>query len=102
MRHARLHSDERPIRLFTLGTDRQALLVASMGEPRDACATLFFFVVVNGPALSVTPQFGTCSPTGSYLQDGGKITITLPRMGGHTVFTFDGVTLQADDQTSTY
>lgn len=86
----------KPIRLFALANDKQALLVASDGDAITRCETLFFFVIINGQQLSATPQFGTCASYGSFQQDDGRVSITMPKLGGHTVFTFDGTRVLAD------
>ena len=85
-----------PVRVFKLSQNREAILFTSTGGRGNSCESLFFFLVPGAQGVKPTPEFGTCAPTGSYAQQGDRITITLPRMGGNSVFVFDGTTLTED------
>jgi hypothetical protein len=85
-----------PLRSFQLSAGRQAILMASSGGRGNSCETLFFFLIADNTGLKPTPEFGTCSAQGSFSQDGDQITLTLPKMGGNTVYTFDGSAVTED------
>lgn len=72
-----------PIKLFTLSSDEQALLVESSGGRGTSCETLFFFLIVKRSGeLKWTPEFGSCVRDGTYVQSGNQIELTIPKIGG--------------------
>jgi Tfp pilus assembly major pilin PilA len=71
-----------PMRVFKLSQGREAILMASSGGRGNSCETLFFFLLADGSGMRTTPEFGTCSPQGSFTQQGDVITLVLPKMGG--------------------
>lgn len=80
-----------PVRSFKLSQGREAILMASSGGRGNSCETLFFFLLADASGLRMTPEFGTCSPQGSFKQTGDVITLVLPKMGGNsTVVLADG------------
>ena len=85
-----------PVRVFKLSAGREAILLASSGGRGNSCETLFFFLLADRQGVKPTPEFGTCAPVGTYAQRGDMITLTIPKMGGHSVFGFDGVTVTED------
>lgn len=85
-----------PLHLFNAPDGREYVLMTSTGGRGNSCESLFFFLVIDGATVTHTPEFGTCAPQGSYRQNGGRITITLPKMGGQAVTTFDGAALVDD------
>lgn len=85
-----------PLHKFQLSSSRQAILMASSGGRGNSCETLFFFLVVERTGIKSTPEFGTCAPQGSFSQRGDRITLTLPRMGGNTLYAFEGTTVTED------
>ncbi|WP_229207752.1 MULTISPECIES: hypothetical protein [unclassified Duganella] len=89
---------QKPVRLFQHSDSKQFVLMTSSGGRGNSCEALFFFLVVQASGVTATPEFGTCAPQGSFAQDGGKITITMPKMGGNTVVVFDGTDVTEDGQ----
>ena len=87
---------QKPVHLFKQSDNKQFVLMTSSGGRGNSCEALFFFLVVEASGVTATPEFGSCAPQGSYAQEGGKITVTLPKMGGHTVVVFDGVSITED------
>ena len=85
-----------PVRVFKLSQRREAILMTSTGGRGNSCESLFFFLVAGPEGVKPTPEFGTCSPTGSFSQDGDRITITLPKMGGNSQYALDGMTVTED------
>lgn len=85
-----------PIHLFKQSDRKQFVLMASSGGRGNSCEALFFFLIIEQSGVTATPEFGSCATQGSYSQEGGKITVTIPKMGGHSVVVFDGVTLRED------
>lgn len=78
-----------PVKLFTISKGEQVLLVASSGGRGTSCETLFFFLILyQSGALQWTPEFGTCVHDGTYVQDQGRIELTIPKMGGFSHFTY--------------
>ncbi|TAK93162.1 MAG: hypothetical protein EPO09_13530 [Aquabacterium sp.] len=74
---------QNPIKLFTLSSNEQALLVESSGGRGTSCETLFFFVLIKRSGqVSWTPEFGSCFHGGTYAQSGDQILLTIPKMGG--------------------
>ncbi|MBI5925880.1 MAG: SHOCT domain-containing protein [Aquabacterium sp.] len=83
-----------PVKLFDLSGHRQALLVASVGG-RGKCDTLYFFVILSKTqGASWTPEFGSCSGGGQYIQTGDRIDLSIPDNGLilHVRFENDQVT----------
>lgn len=78
-----------PIRSFTLSSGEEAILMASSGGRGNSCETLFYFLIANTDRTHATPLFGTCAPEGRFTKEGDKITLTLPKMGGHDTFTLE-------------
>lgn len=87
---------QKPVRVFKLPDQREYILMASSGGRGNSCETLFYFLIADRSGVRATPEFGTCSPQGRYTQDGGKVTLTLPMMGGHSTVVFDGTTVMED------
>ncbi|MYN19521.1 zinc-ribbon domain-containing protein [Rugamonas sp. FT107W] len=87
---------QKPVYMFKQSGNKQLILMASSGGRGTSCEALFFFLIVQQSGVTATPEFGSCATQGSYSQDGGKIAITIPKMGGHTVVNFDGTTLLED------
>ncbi len=87
---------QKPVYVFKQSDNKQLILMASSGGRGNSCETLFFFLIVQQSGVTATPEFGSCAAQGSYSQDGGKIALTIPKMGGHTVVSFDGTTLLED------
>lgn len=72
-----------PIKLFTLSSDEQALLVESSGGRGTSCETLFFFLIIKRSGeVKWTPEFGSCVRDGTYAQSGNQIELTIPKVGG--------------------
>lgn len=87
------------VRTFKLSGEREAILIASTGGRGTSCETLFFFLIANKSGVKPTPEFGTCSAEEKHSQDGDKVTIMLPKMGGNSVVVFDGTTITEDGKT---
>jgi hypothetical protein len=87
-----------PIRSFLLSGDRAAILMASSGGRGNSCETLFFFLLADRNGVSPTPQFGSCSPRGTVIQAGDKISLTLPSQGGNIVASYDGHSVLENDR----
>jgi Tfp pilus assembly protein PilE len=87
-----------PVRSFKLSQGREAILMASSGGRGNSCETLFFFLLADGTDVRATPEFGTCSPQGSYTQQGDVVTIELPKMGGTSVITLANGSVSEDGQ----
>lgn len=87
-----------PLRSFKLSSGREAILMASSGGRGNSCETLFFFLIADHSGMRFTPEFGTCSAQGEFVQVNDKIKITLPKMGGQSFVVFDGTTLTEDDK----
>lgn len=86
-----------PVQMFKLSSNRDAVLMASSGGRGNSCETLFFFLVIDASGNKSTPEFGSCSPQGSFSQVGDKITVTTLEMGGKNISVFDGVTVTEKD-----
>ena len=86
------------VRVFKLSREREAVLMASSGGRGNSCETLFYFILADRQGVKPTPLFGTCSPTGRFVQDGDRITLELPKMGGNSTIVYDGSTLLEDGQ----
>ena len=87
---------QKPVRVFKLPEQREYILMASSGGRGTSCETLFYFLIADRSGMRATPEFGTCSAQGTYAQDGNKVTLTLPMMGGHSTVVFDGSTVRED------
>lgn len=87
-----------PLRSFTLSSGREAVLMASSGGRGNSCETLFFFLIADASGVKPTPLFGTCSAQGRFEQRGDSITLTLPRMGGHSVIALSEGNVIEDGQ----
>lgn len=87
---------QHPVRVFKLPDQREYILMASSGGRGTSCETLFYFLIADRSGVRATPEFGTCSFQGKYVQDGSKVTLTLPMMGGHSTIVFDGSTVLED------
>ena len=87
---------QKPVQVFKLPEQREYILMASSGGRGNSCETLFYFLIADRSGMRATPEFGTCSPEGTYAQEAGKITLTLPMMGGHSTIVFDGATVTED------
>ena len=86
-----------PLKRFNLSPQQDVILVSSAGGRGNSCETLFFFLVLTANGNPTwTKEFGTCVSDGSYTQQGNMIELTIPRVGGKTVYTFDGQTLTED------
>ncbi|VTU42561.1 MULTISPECIES: hypothetical protein [unclassified Variovorax] len=79
------------VRRFALSGGRDAVLLASSGGRGNSCETLYFFVILEkNNQAKWTPEFGTCSPGGTFSQDGDRISLSLPAVGKMEVSIFDG------------
>lgn len=87
---------QKPLHIFKLPDQREYILMASSGGRGNSCETLYYFLIADHSGVRATPEFGTCSPQGTYRQDGSKVTLTLPMMGGHSTIVFDGTTVTED------
>lgn len=84
-----------PVRRFALSDGKEAVLMASSGGRGNSCETLFFFLMADASGVKPTPLFGSCSPQGSFEQDGDTIVLTLPEMGGQsTIVLRDGTLIE--------
>lgn len=87
-----------PVQVFKLSGEREAVLMASSGGRGTSCETLFYFILANSQGIKLTPLFGTCSPTGKLVQEGDRITLEIPKMGGYSNIVYDGNTLIEDSE----
>lgn len=87
-----------PVQAFKLSGEREAVLMASSGGRGTSCETLFYFILANSQGIKLTPLFGTCSPTGRLVQEGDRITLEIPKMGGYSTIVYDGNTLLEDGE----
>ena len=85
-----------PLRKFTLSGNREAVLVGSSGGRGNSCETLFFFMIAEPGGIRHSPTFGTCAPNASFVQSGDRITLAIPKMGGHSQVVFDGGAITED------
>lgn len=86
-----------PIKLFTLSSNEQALLVASSGGRGTSCETLFFFVLIKRSGqVSWTPEFGSCFHGGTYAQSGDQIVLMIPKIGGVSRYTLRNGEIRED------
>jgi hypothetical protein len=83
------------IRQFKIA-GKDVVLVASTGARGNSCESLFAFLNFEAGQAKATPLFGTCSADGTFSQMGDVITLTLPKMGGNSLYTFDGVVVKED------
>jgi hypothetical protein len=83
------------IRQFKIG-GHDVVLVASTGARGNSCESLFAFLTFEGGRAKATPLFGTCAAGGTFSQEGDAITMTLPKMGGNSQYSFDGVSVKED------
>ena len=85
-----------PIHVFKLPGQREYILMASTGGRGNSCESLFYFLMTGPKGVRFTPEFGSCSPQGTYTQHGDTVTIKLPKMGGQSTIVFDGTTVIED------
>lgn len=85
-----------PLHKFTLSGNREAVLIGSTGGRGNSCETLFFFMIAEPGGIRHSPTFGTCAPNASFAQSGDRITLTIPKMGGHSQVVFDGGAITED------
>ena len=85
-----------PVHVFKLSDQREYILMASSGGNGNSCESLFYFLMIGPSGVRFTPEFGTCSPQGTYTQHGDTVTIKLPKMGGQSTIVFDGTTVVKD------
>lgn len=86
-----------PLKRFSLSPQQDVILVASSGGRGNSCESLLFFLVINpNSSLTWTQEFGTCVHGGKFVQHGNKIELIVPKIGGKTVYTFNGQTLTED------
>ena len=90
-----------PVRSFTLAGNKEAVLMASSGGRGNSCETLFFMLIADASGVQPTPLFGTCAAEGTFEQNGDRITLTLPRMGGNSTIVIDGSTVIEDGEVIT-
>jgi MFS family permease len=89
-----------PVHVFTLSGQREYILMASTGGNGNSCESLFYFLMTSPSGVRFTPEFGSCSPEGSYTQEGDTVTIKLPRADGRSsTIVFDGTTVIEDGET---
>lgn len=86
------------VRVFKLSGEREAILMASSGGRGTSCETLFYFLLADRQGVRPTPLFGTCWAAGKFVQDGDRITLQLPKMGGTSTIVYDTSTLLEDGQ----
>jgi len=87
---------QKPVRVFKLPDQREFILMASSGGRGTSCETLFYFLIVDRSGFKFTPEFGSCSAQGAYTQEGSRITLKLPTMGGQSTVVFEGDTVVED------
>ncbi|MFG6455882.1 DUF4339 domain-containing protein [Roseateles sp. BYS96W] len=93
------------VRKFQRADGSEAVLLRSSGGRGNSCEALYFFVVVHRDGIRFSPEFGSCTPAVRYEQRGDVITLTMPRMGGMSVYQFgndnqvleDGKTVEMRD-----
>ena len=76
------------VRKFVRSDGSEAVLLRSAGGRGNSCEALYFFVVVYRSGIRYSPEFGSCTPAIDYEQRGDVITLTMPRMGGVSVYQF--------------
>ena len=78
---------------YTVGDTDVVLMMSESGG--IACPAQYFFVAVTTQgAVSLSPEFGTCSDLAEPVQNGSKIIVTMPNMAdpGNARYVFaDGV-----------
>lgn len=90
---------QHPVLAFKLSGGQTAILMTSTGGRGTSCESLFYFLIASAENVSYTPEFGTCASTGTLEQDGDKIKITLPKMGGTSTYVFNGQMVTEDGKT---
>lgn len=74
---------------FQRSDGSEVVLLRSAGGRGLSCEALYFFVVVYRNGIRYSPEFGSCTPAINYEQRGDTITLTMPRMGGMSVYRFE-------------
>lgn len=76
------------VRKFQRADGSEVVLLRSTGGRGTSCEALHFLVIVYRNGIRFTPEFSSCTPAISYEQHGDVITLTMPRMGGMSVYQF--------------
>jgi hypothetical protein len=77
------------IKTFPVGETDVVLIMNNSGG--TACPVQYFFVSITLQGVAeLSPEFGTCSDLAKPIQNGSKITITMPKIGerGSATYTY--------------
>lgn len=89
------------VKQFKLAGNRDVVLLTSTGGMGNSCESMFVFITFESGRLKNSPQFGTCAPAGTVAQSDTSVSLTLPKMGGNTLYAFDGSELKEDGKVVT-